>query len=118
MERRGIGHHVPILGGRRLAEVVPLVGGACPSVYCQVDVAVHLVGPVPTPHGALGGRQASERWGPASGASASAQPTAGEYMANGLTNAVRHEFVIIANYRQTFVAVRKHSRSFMWCCEY
>ena len=52
MERRGIGHLVPILGGRRLAEVVPLVGGACPSGYCQVDMAVHLVGPVPTPHGA------------------------------------------------------------------
>ena len=31
----------------------------------------------------------------------------GEYMANGLTNAVR----------QTFVAVRKHSRSFLWCFE-
>ena len=73
MERRGIGHLVPILGGRRLAEVVPLVGGACPSGYCQVDMAVHLVGPVPTPHGALGGRQASEGCGPASGASASAQ---------------------------------------------
>ena len=42
----------------------------------------------------------------------------GEYMANGLTNAVRREFVMIANDRQTFVAVRKHSRSFMWCCEY
>ena len=42
----------------------------------------------------------------------------GEYMANGLTNAVRHEFVMNANDRQTFVAVRKHSRSFMWCCEY
>ena len=39
----------------------------------------------------------------------------GEYMANGLTNAVRHEFVMIANDRQTFVAVRKHSRSFLWC---
>ena len=38
----------------------------------------------------------------------------GEYMANGLTNAVRHEFVMIANDRQTFVAVRKHSRSFLW----
>ena len=36
----------------------------------------------------------------------------GEYMANGLTNAVRHEFVMIANDRPTFVAVRKHSRSF------
>ena len=77
MERRGIGHRVPILGGRRLAEVVPLVGGACPSGYCQVDMAVHLVGPVPTPHGALGGRQASEGCGPASGASASTQPSAG-----------------------------------------
>ena len=41
----------------------------------------------------------------------------GEYMANGLTNAVRHEFVMIANVRQTFVAVRKHSRSFLWCFE-
>ena len=35
----------------------------------------------------------------------------GEYMANGLTNAVRHEFVMIA------IAVRKHSRSFLWCFE-
>ena len=42
----------------------------------------------------------------------------GEYMANGLTNAVRHEFVMIANDRQTFVAVRKHSRSFLWCFEW
>ena len=41
----------------------------------------------------------------------------GEYMANGLTNAVRHEFVMIANDRQTFVAVRKHSRSCLWCFE-
>ena len=41
----------------------------------------------------------------------------GEYMANGLTNAVRHEFVMMANDRQTFVAVRKHSRSFLWCFE-
>ena len=41
----------------------------------------------------------------------------GEYMANGLTNAVRHEFVIIANDRQTSVALRKHSRSFLWCFE-
>ena len=41
----------------------------------------------------------------------------GEYMANGLTNADRHEFVMIANDRQTFVAVRKHSRSFVWCFE-
>ena len=41
----------------------------------------------------------------------------GEYMANGLTNAVRHEFVMIANDRQTFVAVRTYSRSFLWCFE-
>ena len=41
----------------------------------------------------------------------------GEYMANGLTNAVRHEFVMMANDRQTFVAVRKHSGSFLWCFE-
>ena len=41
----------------------------------------------------------------------------GEYMANGLTNAVHHDFVMIANDRQTFVAVRKHSRSFLWCFE-
>ena len=42
----------------------------------------------------------------------------GEYLANGLTNAVRHEFVMIAtNDRQTFVAVRKHSRSLLWCFE-
>ena len=41
----------------------------------------------------------------------------GEYLANGLTNAVRHEFVMIANDRQTFVDVRKHSRSFLWCFE-
>ena len=41
----------------------------------------------------------------------------GEYMANGLTNAVRHEFVMIANDRQTFVYVRKHSRSLLWCFE-
>ena len=32
-------------------------------------------------------------------------------------DAVRHEFVMIANDRQTFVAVRKHSRSFLWCFE-
>ena len=39
------------------------------------------------------------------------------FRTNGLTNAVRHEFVMIANDRQTFVAVRKHSRSFLWCFE-
>ena len=41
----------------------------------------------------------------------------GEHMANGHTNAVRQEFVMIANDRQTFVAVRKHSRSFLWWFE-
>ena len=41
----------------------------------------------------------------------------GEYMANELTNAVRHDIVMIANDRQTCVAVRKHSRSFLWCLE-
>ena len=41
----------------------------------------------------------------------------GEYMANGLTNAVRREFVMIANDRQTFVAVRKHSRYCLCCFE-
>ena len=41
----------------------------------------------------------------------------GEYMANGLTNAVRHDFFMIANDRQTFVAVRKHSSSFFGCFE-
>ena len=41
----------------------------------------------------------------------------GEYMANGFTNAVRHEFVMIANDGKTFVAVRKHSQSFVWCFE-
>ena len=35
----------------------------------------------------------------------------GEYMANGLTNAVRHGFIMIANDRQTFVG------SFLWCFE-
>ena len=34
-----------------------------------------------------------------------------------ITNAVRHELFMIANDRQTFVAVRKHSRSFLWCFE-
>ena len=41
----------------------------------------------------------------------------GDYMANGPTNAVRHEFVMIANDLQTFVTVRKHSRSLLWCFE-
>ena len=75
--RRGIGYLVPILGGRRLAELVRVWGGACRSGGCQVDMAGQLVGPLPTPHGALGGRQASEGYGPASDVSASVQPSAG-----------------------------------------
>ena len=56
--RRGIGCRVPILGGRRLAGLVRLVGRARPSRCCQAGMAVQLVGPAPTPHGALGGWQA------------------------------------------------------------
>ena len=55
--RRGIGCRVPILGGRRLAGLVRLVGMACPSRGCQAGMAVQLVGPAPTPHGAQGGRR-------------------------------------------------------------
>ena len=39
-------------------------------------------------------------------------------METGLTNAIRHQFAMIANDRQIFVGVRKHSLSFMWCFEY
>ena len=77
VERRGIGHLVPILCGRRLAGLVRLGGGVCPSAGCPVGTVVQLVGPAPTLHGALGGRQASAGYGPASGASVSAQPSAG-----------------------------------------
>ena len=42
----------------------------------------------------------------------------GEYMANGLTNAVRHEFVMIANDRQTFVDVRKHTNIWRSLCDH
>ena len=42
-------------------------------------------------------------------------PDSGEYMANGLTNEIRHQS---QNDRQIFVGVRKHSRSFVWRCEY
>ena len=73
--RRGIGCRVPILGGRRLAGLVRLVGRARPSRCCQAGMAVQLVGPAPTPHGALGGWQAFAGCGPATGASASAQPS-------------------------------------------
>ena len=50
---------------------------ACPSGGCQVGMAGQLVGPVPAPHGALSGLQASAGYGPASDASASAQPSEG-----------------------------------------
>ena len=76
VERRGIGHLVPILCGRRLAGLVRLGGGVCPSAGCPVGTVGQLVGPAPTLHGALGGRQASAGYGPASGASVSAQPSA------------------------------------------
>ena len=56
--RRGIGCRVRILGGRRLAGLVRLVGRACPSRGCRACMAFQLVGQAPTPHGALGGRQA------------------------------------------------------------
>ena len=59
VERRGIGHLVPILCGRRLAGLVRLGGGVCPSAGCPVGTVGQLVGPAPTLHGALGGRQAS-----------------------------------------------------------
>ena len=72
VERRGIGHLVPILCGRRLAGLVRLGGGVCPSAGCPVGTVVQLVGPAPTLHGALGARQASAGYGPASGASVSA----------------------------------------------
>ena len=42
-------------------------------------------------------------------------PDSGEYMANGLTNAIRHQK---QNDRHIFVGVRKHSRSFVWRCKY
>ena len=51
VERRGIGHLVPILCGRRLAGLVRLGGGVCPSAGCPVGTVVQLVGPAPTLHG-------------------------------------------------------------------
>ena len=72
---------MPICGGRRLAGPVHSWGGACPSVGCQVGRAAQLVGPAPAPHGALGGRQASAGCGPATGASAFAQPSGGRMKA-------------------------------------
>ena len=75
--RRGIGHLVPILSDRWLAGPVGVRGGACPSGGCQDGRAVQLVGPAPTHHGALGSQQAYAGYGPASDASASAQPSEG-----------------------------------------
>ena len=77
VERRGVGHLVPILGGQRLAGLVRLGGGVGPSAGCQVGTVVQLVGPAPTLHGALGGRRESAGYGPTSDASASAQPSEG-----------------------------------------
>ena len=45
-------------------------------------------------------------------------PDSGEYMANGLANAIRNQSQRSQNDRQIFVGVRKNSRSFVWCCEY
>ena len=39
-------------------------------------------------------------------------PESGEYKANGLTNAIRHQSQWSQNDRQTFVGVCNHSRSF------
>ena len=49
----------------------------CQSGGCQVGRAVQLVGPAPTLHVALGGRQASAGCGPTTGGSAFAQPSGG-----------------------------------------
>ena len=43
---------------RRFSGPVRLVGRACPSRGCQAGMAVQLVDLAPTPHGALGVRQA------------------------------------------------------------
>ena len=75
--RRGICCLVPIIGGRRLAWLVRLGGGACPSRGCQVDRAVQFVDPAPTPHDALGGRWAFAGYGPATDAFSSAHPSEG-----------------------------------------
>ena len=72
---------MPILGGRRLARLVCGGGGACPSGGCQVGRAIQLVGPVPTSHGAVSGRQAPAGCGPATGASPPAQPSGGHMKA-------------------------------------
>ena len=68
VEMRGIGHLVPILGGQRLAGLVRLRGGVCPSAGCQVGTVVQLVGPAPTLHGVLGGLWAFAGYGAASDA--------------------------------------------------
>ena len=68
---------MPILSDPRLAGLVRGGGGACQLGGCQVGMASQLVGPVPTPHGAIGGRQSSAGYGPASDGSASVQPSEG-----------------------------------------
>ena len=91
--RRGIGHLVPILGGRQLAVLVRGGEGACPSGGCQVGMAGQLVGPAPAPHGALSGRQASAGYGPASDVSASAQPVRRSY--EGLVAPSRYDLPVM-----------------------
>ena len=52
-------------------------GKGCPSRGSQAGMTVQFAGPVPTPHGALGGRKAFAGCGPAIGAFVSAQPSEG-----------------------------------------
>ena len=68
---------MPILGGPWLAGLVRGGGVACQLGGCQVGMAGQLVGPVPTPHGAIGGQLSSAGYGPASDGSASVQPSEG-----------------------------------------
>ena len=77
VETRGISHLVHILGGQRLAGLVRLGGGVCPSAGSQVGTVVQLVGPAPTLHGALGGRRGFAGCGSATGSSAFAQTSEG-----------------------------------------
>ena len=82
--KRGTGCLVHILSGRRHAGLVRLGGRACPSRCCHAGMVTQLVGPTPTQHGTLGGRQASAGYGPATGASASAQTSQGRTRVGGL----------------------------------
>ena len=45
VERRGIGHLVPILGGQRLAGLVRLGGGVCPSAELYIYTAIAALSP-------------------------------------------------------------------------